>query len=144
MSWTHYWQRGTELSQAPFQAVLIDLRKLLDSTDIKLAGNDGLEEPFLSLDEISFNGVHGQDCEPFRIRRTDALRQNRDMVYSFCKTEHMPYDLCVKCVLIILKHHFNENIAVSSDGIDKDWQDAILHCQTILGYGNNFKLSPKE
>ena len=144
MGWTHSWQRVPELPIAPFQAAVGDLQKLLKATDIPLAGKEGTGNPFISLDEITFNGTHGRHCEDFTVRRSDSPRHGRSYVFSFCKTGHMPYDLCVKCTLIILRHHFNDKISVYSDGTDEDWRDAVEHCQKILDYGNDFKLSKED
>ena len=141
MGLTHSWRRDPELPEYSFQAAVGDLQRLLKATDIPLAGREGTGEPFISLDEITFNGIQGQHCEDFTVRRSDSPRNGRSYVFSFCKTEHMPYDLCVKCTLIILRHHFNDKISIFSDGSQEDWRDAVEHCQNILNYGDDFKLS---
>jgi hypothetical protein len=144
MGWTHYWERNPELSRVSFQSVIGDLLNVLTETGVELAGSEGDGEPYISLDEITFNGTKGLHCEDFKIKRTDMPRHGRDVVFSFCKTENLPYDLCVKCALVILKHYFDDSIKIRSDGTNEDWQDAQDLCQKCLGYGADFKLSPKE
>ena len=62
--------------------------------------------------------------EPFEIHQTEFDRRGRQLVPSFCKTEHAPYDLCVQLALIVFKHPLGHTISVASDGKDTDWKDA--------------------
>ena len=50
------------------------------------------------------------------------------------------YDLAVLCCLIIAKQHLGKDIKVRSDGSIDEWQDGMLLCQNVLGYGNDFVL----
>lgn len=61
-------------------------------------------------------------------------------VFSFCKTEHMSYDLAVQVALIVFHHHLGQHFRVSSDGADADWAAARRLCQLHLGYGDDFQL----
>ena len=140
MGWTHNWRRGTELPPSAFAAAVIDCRKTLPCTGIPLAGFDGNAQPMLQEDVIVFNGQGRAGCEPFEIHRTECDRHGRAVFWSFCKTEHLPYDLCVQMALVILKHHLAEMITVGSDGKDDDWAEARRHCQKQLGYGDTFRL----
>ena len=143
MGCTHYWEREQYLSEVLFQTVIGELQKIFADIDAALAGREGEGTPYLSLDEIVFNGVRGQHCEDFKIRRVGFPREGGTKIYSFCKTEKMPYDLCVKITLIILKHYFEESLQVTSDAKDGDWQDARDRSQRCLGYGNEFLLDSK-
>ena len=60
------------------------------------------------------------------------------LYFEFCKTAYKPYDLAVIICLIIAKHHLKEQILVDSDGTIDTWQDGMLICQKILGYGLDF------
>jgi hypothetical protein len=60
--------------------------------------------------------------------------------FGFCKTAYRPYDLVVQVCLVIAAHHFGAGIAVSSDGSNEDWKDAVALCQELLGYGEGFEL----
>ena len=140
MGWTHYWQREIILPTDQFSDVTHDFQLLLASLDIKLAGADGIGEPILSEREIIFNGLLGQNCEPFIIKYFEPSRRSPDRNFSYCKTEKLPYDICVQLVLIIMKQHFGDEIAISSDGSEDDWKQAKELCQKKLKYGIEFKL----
>ena len=144
MGCTHYWEREPELSEIMFQSAIGDLQKVFADIDVQLAGSEGEGTPYLSLEKIVFNGVAGQSCEDFSVLRADVPRRGRSKVFSFCKTEKMPYDICVQCTLIILKHYFDKYIKTTSDGTDEGWQDACEICQRILNYGIEFRLEKKE
>ena len=135
MGWTHYWERDVELPAQSFEQAVNDCRRVLAAIEVRLAGHYSEGEPVFSRDEIAFNGVKGQDCETFVIRRVDLPRKPGRPVFSYCKTEKLPYDLCVRCALVILKHHLGDNIKVTSDGTDEDWKDARNICNGCLGYG---------
>ncbi|MDO8303281.1 MAG: hypothetical protein Q7T18_08570 [Sedimentisphaerales bacterium] len=62
------------------------------------------------------------------------------LYFDCCKTAYKPYDLAVIICLIIAKHHLKEAILPSSDGRINNWQDGMLICQKILGYGLDFEL----
>lgn len=62
------------------------------------------------------------------------------LYFEFCKTAYKPYDLAVIICLIIAKHHLKDDIQVSSDGDIEQWQDGMLLCQKILGYGLDFQM----
>lgn len=141
MGWTHNWQRETELPHAPFAAAVRDCQEVLARTGIPLAGFDGNGAPIFRDDMIAFNGTDRTGCEPFEIHQTEFDRRGGEMVWSFCKTEHLPYDLCVQAALVVMKHHLGDAIIVGSDGKDQDWAEARRICQEHLGYGHEFRLS---
>lgn len=63
--------------------------------------------------------------------------------FSFCKTAFRPYDLAVTAFLIVAKHHLGDAICVSTDGEDCHWFDAKLLCQSELGYGFGYAITPE-
>ena len=89
---------------------------------------------------ISFNGKGDHAYETFTVSRLMPGLDEGPMVFDFCKTVQMPYDLCVQAALIVLKHHLGRAITVSSDGDDADWEGARQACQKWLGYGEEFQL----
>lgn len=111
---------------------------------ISLAGADGNGQPVFTGKEVVFNGVAGTNCEPFIFRRIQPPRPGRNIVFEYCKTEHLPYDLAVQCCLIVFKHHLGDIIKITSDGTGDDWVNAKEVCNDILAYGNDFKLSTNE
>lgn len=140
MGWTHYWKRESTLPAEAFEKASKDCKVILTGIDVPLAGPEAEGEPFFSQDKILFNGVNGRSCEPFSIEAVESPRIQGRPVFSFCKTEHLPYDLCVKCALVILKHYLGDQIKVMSDRPDDDWQDARHLCLQHLGYGDDFSL----
>ena len=144
MGWTHYWKRDIELPAEAFEKASKDCKAVLDKIEVMLAGPMSEGMPIFNSDAIMFNGIKGQNCEPFSIRRLEEPRKPRSYVFSYCKTEKLPYDLCVKSVLVILKHYLGDQIQVMSDGDDEDWSDAKQLCMSNLGYGAEFILSSKE
>ena len=140
MGWTHSWQRPTELPAKRFAAAVEDCRKILPALGVPMAGFDGTGEPILTDEQIVFNGQAGSQCAPFEIAVVEFDRRGRETVWSFCKTEHAPYDICVQTALVVLKHHLVDGITVTSDGRDDDWSKARQACQEKLGYGEGFVL----
>ena len=110
------------------------------TVDVPLGGFTGDGEPTFSADSIIFNGADGSGCEPFEIARVEFDRKGRESIFSFCKTEQAPYDICVQIALVVLKHHLNDAITINSNGDDSAWKAARTVCQKVLGYGVNFKL----
>jgi hypothetical protein len=141
MGWTHYWKRDPEVDLGPFKLASMDCKRIFAVIDVPLSGPESFGEPEINEHEIKFNGIKGQDCELFTVRAEECPRNPGRAIFTYCKTENLPYDLCVKCALVILKHHLGDHIQVMSDGSDKDWQDAKHICFTHLGYGQDFVLS---
>jgi hypothetical protein len=144
MGLTHNWQRGTELAADAFARAVEDCRKVVAATGVPVAGFNGSGQPIFDRDKIIFNGAKGAGCEPFEIHQTEFDRRGRKVFWSFCKTEYAPYDVAVKAALIALKHHLGDDIKITSDAKDTDWDDARKICQQTLGYGGDFKLDPPE
>lgn len=89
----------------------------------------------------SRDGYGSGSYETFCIDRIYQDRGEPDktgLYFAFCKTAYRPYDLAVTAALIIFDHY--TDIVISSDGEDKDWQDARVLCFNLLGYGMDFSL----
>ena len=140
MGWTHYWKRVTQLPDTEFTESVEDCKKLFSLIDQKICGSFGKGEPVFAENEIIFNGANGSACEDFVISKVQLDRHGRDRVFSHCKTEHLPYDICVQLALVIFKHHMGDLLNVSSDGKDSDWGKSRNICQEHLGYGSEFRL----
>lgn len=140
MGWTHYWECETELPVDRFATAAEDCRFVFQHTDIKIGGPKGMGVPVLTSESIVFNGSGGLSCEDFSFSRINVPRRDRNKFLGFCKTEHLPYDICVQAALIILKHHCRGLVTVSSDAKNGDWKEAIDFCQKYLGYGSDFVL----
>ncbi len=61
--------------------------------------------------------------------------------FNFCKTAYKPYDLAVNLALIVAKHHLGQALLVDSDGSSEQWEEAMLICQHVLGFGKDFRLA---
>lgn len=141
MGWTHAWRRQTELPARAFSLASDEIRTIMKFIGVPISGFNGHGMPIITESSIVFNGTRPSHCEPFEIHQTEFDRHGRPYVRSFCKTERAPYDICVKVALIVLKHHLEGAIEVTSDGCDDDWKDARDICQEGLGYGSDFKLT---
>lgn len=74
----------------------------------------------------------------------DVYKTDEDEYFAFTKTAFKPYDVVVTGCLIVLDHYFKDQVRVSSDGGDREWEDARRLCQHVLGYGEDFKLPGEE
>lgn len=140
MGWTHYWEREPEFPTEAFARAAADCRTAVLALGVPLGNELGENAPVWTAEEIVFNGTRGAGCEPFVVRRHEMPRRGRPRVFSYCKTEQLPYDLCVRVALIVLKHCLGTAITVTSDGGDAEWQQARDACQEHLGYGQDFRL----
>jgi hypothetical protein len=151
MGYTHYWERPGELPRPQFAAAAQNCRTLCAALEIPLVGAEGSGQPVFTAELVCVNGANGASCETFHVPRVQRPRRSfdRQTVSSrtgFCKTNHMPYDLCVQGCLIVLRHHLGgPSFRVSSDGRSQDWNAAREACQRVLGYGIDWgedKLAP--
>jgi hypothetical protein len=67
--------------------------------------------------------------------------ERKDLYFSCTKTAFRPYDLAVTAFLIIAKRYLGDDIKVSSDGEDENWQEAKQVCEAFLDYGLKFQLA---
>ena len=127
-----------------FEKAAKDCKLVLAAIDVPFKGYHYQGEPVFTAEEITFYGVKGENCEPFSIKAVEAPRFPGRPIFSYCKTEYLPYDLGVKCALVILKHYLGDRIRIMSDGTNDDWNDAKQLCLTCLKYGGNFILDNDE
>lgn len=115
MGYTHYWNHG-DIDHEAWSVFTADVRQILRTEIVPLAGGLGEGLPVLNEDEISFNGIGDDGHETF------TLSPDR-VTFDFCKTAFKPYDLVVTCVLLratLTIPGFN----VESDGTWDEWKDA--------------------
>ena len=142
MGLTHYWRRPARLPPDMFRAAVADVRRLLSTAPVHVAGIDGTGAPVLCDDQIAFNGRAPLACESFVIAAIECDRHGSGEVTSYCKTEYLPYDFFVKAVLIVLAHHHHPHFVVSSDEGHGGWAKARAFVREMLGYCESFTLSP--
>lgn len=143
MVYTHCWYRVREIPQPVFQVIVSDFTKVLPALRARIAGWNGTGDPVLNADQVSFNGADDERNETFLFPRLDERPQpviRYGLQFECCKTGAKPYDLAVAAFLVIAKHHLGTNLKVASDGGPSDWEPAMHHCSTVLGYGHNFRL----
>ncbi len=100
MGMTHYWKRDEEFPADAFKDAVRDCKLLLAAIDAKLAGPECSGEPIFKSDCIQFNGIQGQNCEPFSMKSIETPKMPGRPVFSYCKTEGLPYDLAVRCAFV--------------------------------------------
>ena len=133
MGYTHSWRRARELDRGKFAAAVADCQKvvkLVAARGVALAGWDGEGTPDIEPAVIAFNGRGGEAYESFAIGCISDARdlpgmRPAGMVFEFCKTAHMPYDVAVVACLVVLKYHLGDAILVTSNGDISAWQDGI-------------------
>ncbi len=110
MGYTHYWERLEVLPRPQFVAAVEDCRRLCEALHIPLGDAEGNGNPTFTDAEICFNGhVTSGPWEPFHVPRIFRPRHPHQqgaggLWFSFCKTNHQPYDMCVQGCLIVLNH----------------------------------------
>ena len=157
MGYTQYWFRQPEIDRETFKSIVQDFRKIVqilptlpaeEGCEVKLAGGLGKGAPEICEEGIVFNGCGEGAHETFDFPRTLVTQTWKEheeygLRFEFCNTAQKPYDIAVTAFLVIAQHYLKEKIKVSSDGDDSDWDAARNLCQSILGYGVEFKL-PEE
>ena len=145
MGYTHYWNTKPELDKTQWAAFIDDVCKIYDvakAHKIELQYEfDEPKPPIVDLNVVRFNGVGKDGHETFLLDRKGRPSSSRPTeCFGFCKTAQKPYDTAVTAVLIVAKHHFKDDIAVTSDGQDEDWEEGRQLCAKILGYGDEYHM----
>lgn len=143
MGYTHYWYRKPKLPKDKFDAFVADVRVILDACKAKgilvQYEFDDAKPAELTDKCVRFNGVGNDGHETFVIDldfgKSKPSSQEEGREFDFCKTAYKPYDLAVTACLVAAKHHFGDDIKVSSDGEEQDWGNAFELCKKLFGYG---------
>lgn len=136
MGYTHSWLRPRQLASDRFAAAAQDCRRICEASGVQLRGIEGRTDPIFEEFIVAFDG----GCEPFVVqcvsdgRSPERPRPNNSGTHrGFCKTEHLPYDICVQGCLIAFNHFFGDDFSVSSDGTSSDWDAAPLYAGRRFG-----------
>ena len=127
MGYTHYWYKVAEVDAGLWQALALDVRKILQHAGVPLSRDyDKPTPPEVTSEVVYLNGVGDDGHEPFVLDRVSKDRgihhhENRALLFSCCKTAYKPYDVAVTAVLCAAKRHLGADIVVASDGERKDW-----------------------
>lgn len=111
MGYTNYWNLKTNIKKFDSK-FLEDAKKIIDDCGVELANYNGTAGTSPTINEtlISFNGVGDDSHETFYIN----LKEPED--FSFCKTARKPYDVVVKCFLMLLQKYGYLTKPFSFDG----------------------------
>lgn len=113
----------SELDKLRFAEAALDCAEICYTIG-GLGSWDGSGDPSFNSSSISFNGKD-QIGDSFAINRTGSSGRS-------CNTGGKPYDLAVRCCLLIFKHHFGEDISIHSGG--DNWDFAREKVKSILHY----------
>ena len=203
MGYTHYYYVSSYYKQEVWDALLKDIKKLLElpiplsytsnyyggtikrndgyrllgdliNSEKVIDGNQGHYK--MNETEISFNGIGELAHEQFKLYQrmppevferheefakrfsvpsgvgattADRVRETgvRGMHHPYfecTKTARKPYDIVVQCCLILAKKHLGKEIAVSSDGGEDEWTEAIRIIEKNFGYKVKTRWSRNE
>jgi hypothetical protein len=78
----------------------------------------------------------------FMMREWDQIEKGR--YFQFCETDFKPYDLAVTAVLARFKERMPNEIYLSSDGQEDQWDEAKRLNRGLFGWGSRFVLTPLE
>lgn len=132
MGYTHYYYLPEQLDHEKFSHLVQDVKKILDHIDVQLGDGIGENEPIITEEDIVFNGVGEDGHETFALSRNNPIMGDDTFAFNFCKTALKPYDLAVAATLLRLKHHFGDQVKVSSDGGDEEWRPAKELCDELF------------
>ena len=195
MGYTHYYYVSSYYKQEAWDALLKDIKKLLELPipltalessaffgknlgDLINSEEAGLNQGYYKINktEISFNGIGELAHEQFKLYQrmppevferheefakrfsvpsgvgattADRVRETgvRGMHHPYfecTKTARKPYDIVVQCCLILAKKHLGKGIAVSSDGGEDEWTEAIRIIEKNFGYKVKTRWSRNE
>ena len=129
-----------ELDGAKFKAFASDCKDIIKAAEaggVKLVSGDGeTGKPKITDNEVVFNGYEDEAHETFYVERSGGTSYSSDdsgRVFHFCKTACKPYDAAVCACLISLKHHFGEDVKISSDGDEGDWEEGKQLYRDVTG-----------
>lgn len=139
MGYTHYWVLDAYLTDEAIR----DIQEIVKCHKdiLQLEFNDS-NYPIVNRDLIQLNGIGNDGYETFLLEPFNR---------GFCKTARKPYDIVVCEVLLVLKHHYGNNIfELDSDGFgvgredfyndicDGCWNEAIQEVKSLFGYTFQF------
>jgi hypothetical protein len=151
MGYSHYCYKSRELDQTKWDNFITDFEKVLpffeQYLDKDISDNQYLQ---YNSEKLWFNGIGEESHETFAFARVEPKdgstgygREDTNTPYfMFCKTARKDYDIAVTCALIIAKYHFEDDVVVSSDGGNEEWEAAKELCQDELEYGEKFIFPP--
>jgi hypothetical protein len=110
LGFTHYYNNKRAFTNKEWSALTNDVRKLLSSCGVPIAGPHGTEgtKPVFTNTHIMFNGVE-EDAHETAYVNKEATE------FAFCKTARKPYDPVVVAFFKLIRK-YDPNVQLSSDG----------------------------
>ena len=109
--YTHYFTWKAAPSADSLKVCVAEMKQIIASRAVVVAGPDGNGKPTLAFDRIGFNGRRDDAHEPFIFPGEPG--------FNFCKTEAKPYDEVVVACLFVARDHFPASqLEIASDGQD--------------------------
>ncbi len=146
MGYTHYWtftkvKGKTKETEELYQKAVKDCQRIILAYKKEFGGLAGYSAhtKLGQYGGIDFNGAREEGHENFVLR--EQFKENYS--FNFCKTAQKPYDEVVTACLIILSHYLGDNIKVSSDGYQEDWQSGLELVKKVLKRVKKFSI-PKN
>ena len=121
MGYTHYWTQEYEPEYTQWLEIMEHFKHILLHTAVEETHciqyeSDDSSPVLITNDLIRFNGIGDEGHETFLLVKDDVAG------FNFCKTSHMPYDLFVVYVLILVHNLAPGCYIITSDGDRSDWQ----------------------
>lgn len=130
MGYTHYWDNGRALTADEAIGIEVDIRSVLQATNVPVAGADGTGSVAFGDGDsmiVSLNGIEeGDACH-------ETFYFPGDAGFNFCKTAYKPYDEVVTAILIIAADRAPGAFEISSDGAGEDWAPGLKLATRALG-----------
>jgi hypothetical protein len=117
LGFTHYYNNKRAFTNKEWSALTNDVRKLLSSCGVPIAGPHGTEgtKPVFTNTHIMFNGVE-EDAHETAYVNKEATE------FEFCKTARKPYDPVVVAFFKLIRK-YDPNVELTSDGGSEVFDD---------------------
>ena len=152
MGYTHYYYQAQHMDPERFARFSQDIHVMLSKADIPLTYLEEQEEGrwddsdgFIANNEmVHFNGKGEDSHETFMIllnKEPQEWQSPRDdgLIFECTKTAYKPYDKYVVAALILAKIHFEDDIAISSDGeFPEDHLEGLAIVNSLFDYDVSF------
>ena len=120
MGYTHYFTQKRFLTDAEWEAFTAATLAIIGVYGDRLSrdGEDTELGPLIDSEMVMFNGMPGDECEPF-----DVVREKTG--FQFVKTRELPYDVPVTACLAALSAIAPDAFAIGTDGNSADWTPGL-------------------
>jgi len=137
MGYSHSWTVNSTMSDfarnlsfATFTALAERIIIVAEEQGIKIADRSGelLGGWEVSDSEVSLNGFDIESYETFDFHLNNGTPSN------YCKTNLRPYDTVVTALLVAVKHSYNEDVVINSDGDVDNWVAGLTLFEDATGF----------